>query len=342
MSSYKLVYEGLTADCCETHTSQQLKQAFKLSSEQVTRLLQNPGTIIKRNISKPKARELKLALAKFSVQSSIIATPNDAASPKSSLADQASRRQLALQPLAEEARKSIGLQQTLALETQDTCPKCQQPLSPSQQQRDSCPACGIVFAKFKALALPSVIEGGNDKPLTAKRYGIAATVNKHSRTEPAAPPFKLSGILVIALVGLLLLGLQYIGDYRQQQRLSLPGIQVMSVDSVDKLQQLLVPGHITIIDFYSEKCGICKRRSHNLELLAAKNADLVIRRFNVTDGKAFQQAAKTYGLNDPVRHARIYDAEGKLQFIDKGDDQYYATQFIRRWSLRDERPAFKS
>jgi len=341
MQNHQLIFEGLSPNSCKDTVAQQLKRTFKLSAQQVQKLLLSPGTPVKRNISKPKARELKLALAKLSVLTRIEVSPVDPSRPTTttrtglvpnptlSLAPQAGH------PTTGEPQKIDG-----------DCPNCQQSLNVSEQQRDSCRHCGVVFTKFyKRLELNQLET--QQEPLdselhpSGRRYGVAAAEQAHNhQASTTKPSFGVSGALILVLAGLLVLGLQYLGERNLQQRLSMPGIQLLAIDDVDSLDQLPMKGHITIVDFYSQKCGVCRRRSHNLELLAAKNADLVIRRFNVTESKDFQQASRRYHLSSLVRHARIYDEEGKLRLIDKGKDQYYASQFISRWSLLDERPAF--
>ena len=78
----------------------------------------------------------------------------------------------------------------------------------------------------------------------------------------------------------------------------------------------LVPGKITIVDFYSEYCPPCMRIAPALEKLAASRSDLVVRKLDINRPGVrgidwSSPLAQQYGLNS-IPHFKIYDTQGQL------------------------------
>ncbi len=75
------------------------------------------------------------------------------------------------------------------------------------------------------------------------------------------------------------------------------------------LSSLLVPGKITIIDFYAQWCGHCRVISPKLEKLARKYKDVYLRKVNIKNWKT--PVVKQFQIKG-VPNVRIYDRDGKM------------------------------
>ena len=76
-----------------------------------------------------------------------------------------------------------------------------------------------------------------------------------------------------------------------------------------KLESLLVPGRITIIDFYAHWCGPCVKISPKLEKLARKHKDVYLRKVNIVNWKT--PVVKQFKIRS-VPHVRVYDEDGNM------------------------------
>jgi len=90
------------------------------------------------------------------------------------------------------------------------------------------------------------------------------------------------------------------------------------------LADYLVPGKITVFDFYSEYCPPCMRIAPELEKLHARRADLVVVKVDINrpDHKGIDwqsPVARQYDLHS-IPHFKIFGPDGKLQV--EGDDAY--------------------
>lgn len=333
MQYYKVIFEGISTNITEETANENLVKLFKLSPEKASKLLATPGATVKRNITKPKARELKLALAKISVHSRIEEDQQATPPPKKDLATAAALQQI-------------------KLDTQATnCPKCNEPST----QSDSCHQCGLIFAKYEA-------QQAADPRNKIKRYGIAAAEEKHQQSTPPQTESPKSNLRtpLVAMVILMCVGvmayswnqdspppdsgelsLQELEEQRSKlgHKHERSGIVHLSIDKVDSLQALAIPGEITIVDFYDERCGSCNRRSDDLQSLVQKVPSAKIRRFNISRNELHQKAQQKYQLFDvPVRHARIYDESGKLRLVDRSEEDRPASKLIHRWAFFGESP----
>jgi len=85
------------------------------------------------------------------------------------------------------------------------------------------------------------------------------------------------------------------------------------------VNDLAEPGHITVVEFYTESCGACRRlRGHYNKLLPLR-PDLVVKRVKMPDRWSVQWARRQFHLNigaTPFIH--IYDASGELIAADDG------------------------
>lgn len=97
-----------------------------------------------------------------------------------------------------------------------------------------------------------------------------------------------------------------------------------------EVRTLLVPGKITVIDFFSPFCAPCMHLAPLLEQLADKRSDLAVQRLNINRpgvrGIDWQSPlVKQYRLKS-VPHFMIFSPEGKLLA-----DGQPAAQQLQRW-----------
>ncbi len=104
---------------------------------------------------------------------------------------------------------------------------------------------------------------------------------------------------------------------------NLPGLSV-------KIEDHLVPGKVTICEFFSNRCGPCVQMAGIMESLARNRPDLAIRRFDID--RVGQQSidfgsplAQQMGLH-VVPYFRIYDAQGRLLAQERN-----ARELVKEW-----------
>jgi thiol-disulfide isomerase/thioredoxin len=107
-------------------------------------------------------------------------------------------------------------------------------------------------------------------------------------------------------------------------------VQVVSHGQQIDLQQFLVPGKTTVIDFYSEFCGPCKALSPRLEDLVGREPDLYLVKVDINrpgvQGIDWDSpVAKQFALRG-IPHLKIYGPDRQL--ISEGDQ---AQQTLEAW-----------
>ncbi|MBU1086266.1 MAG: thioredoxin family protein [Candidatus Omnitrophica bacterium] len=75
------------------------------------------------------------------------------------------------------------------------------------------------------------------------------------------------------------------------------------------VDQILVPGKITIIDFYADWCPPCKKLSPFLEKLAKSDKDVYLRKVNII--KWGTPVTKQFSINS-VPDVRVFDRYGRM------------------------------
>jgi thioredoxin 1 len=76
------------------------------------------------------------------------------------------------------------------------------------------------------------------------------------------------------------------------------------------VEQVLVPGKITVVDFYAEWCAPCKVLEKQLRAEIDGEARIAVRKIDVTTGEA-EAVIAAYGVRN-LPHVRIYGPDGKL------------------------------
>ena len=79
------------------------------------------------------------------------------------------------------------------------------------------------------------------------------------------------------------------------------------------IAKLVVPGKITIVDFYGDWCGPCHVLETRLERFMQSRKDIALRRVNIGkwDNEAAKQATKEFHA-EALPYIRLYDAHGKF------------------------------
>jgi copper chaperone CopZ len=77
--------------------------------------------------------------------------------------------------------------------------------------------------------------------------------------------------------------------------------------------KLIVPGKVTIVDFYGEWCGPCKVLEARLQHLMQGKGNLALRRVDIGkwDNEAAKQATHEFSA-EALPYIRLYDARGKF------------------------------
>ncbi len=75
------------------------------------------------------------------------------------------------------------------------------------------------------------------------------------------------------------------------------------------LRDVLVPGKITLVDFYADWCGPCKKLAPYLEHLAKKDPDVYLRKIDIV--KWGTPVTLQYGIRS-IPDVRVFDRNGRM------------------------------
>jgi len=75
------------------------------------------------------------------------------------------------------------------------------------------------------------------------------------------------------------------------------------------LTEVVVPGKVTIVDFYADWCGPCRRISPHLEQLAKSDPQVFLRKIDIVDWKT--PVVQQYNIHS-VPNIRVFDRRGKM------------------------------
>lgn len=93
-------------------------------------------------------------------------------------------------------------------------------------------------------------------------------------------------------------------------QLNRPGVPV-------DVEAQLVPGYVTVVDFWGEHCGACTVVGGMLAVQTALEPRVLIRKVDVGDG--FTAVAKAYEIG-ALPHYRVYDKHRRLRYYLTGND----------------------
>jgi hypothetical protein len=92
------------------------------------------------------------------------------------------------------------------------------------------------------------------------------------------------------------------------------------------LDEHLVKGYVTVVDYWGEHCGACVVVGGMLAVGVAQQDRVLIRKIDVCDG--FSQVAKDHDIG-ALPHYRIYDKKQRLRYDLVGNDCVKASDIAR-------------
>jgi thiol-disulfide isomerase/thioredoxin len=72
---------------------------------------------------------------------------------------------------------------------------------------------------------------------------------------------------------------------------------------------LLVPGKITVVDFYADWCGPCKQMAPVLDKLVSGKSDVVLKKIDIVNWDS--AVAKKYDITS-IPNVRVFDKQGRM------------------------------
>jgi thiol-disulfide isomerase/thioredoxin len=92
------------------------------------------------------------------------------------------------------------------------------------------------------------------------------------------------------------------------------------------LEAALVPGHVTLVDFWSESCGACIPVAGRIAVAIAHDDRIVVRKIDVGDG--FTPVARAYDIG-ALPQWNVYDRHRRLRYVLRGSDCLRAPALAR-------------
>jgi len=94
-------------------------------------------------------------------------------------------------------------------------------------------------------------------------------------------------------------------------------VEVISHGAQVDINQHLAFGNVTVIDFYADWCGPCKRLSPSLEQMARSDPDIALRKIDIVNWRtAVARQFKIYS----IPQVKVYDRSGHLVGTVRGVD----------------------
>lgn len=98
------------------------------------------------------------------------------------------------------------------------------------------------------------------------------------------------------------------------------------VDVTGSLEDALVEGRVTLVDFWGEWCGACITVAGHIAVAIAKDDRIVVRKVDVGDG--LTPIAKQYEVSK-LPHWNVYDRHKRLRYRLLGDSVLRAPALAR-------------
>jgi len=75
------------------------------------------------------------------------------------------------------------------------------------------------------------------------------------------------------------------------------------------IKSVLIPGKVTVVDFYADWCGPCRAIAPHLEALAKEDAEVFLRKIDIVNWGT--EVVKQYSIRS-VPNIRVYDRNGNV------------------------------
>jgi thiol:disulfide interchange protein len=108
-----------------------------------------------------------------------------------------------------------------------------------------------------------------------------------------------------------------------------PDIAVVNQPGEDVvIEDVLVAGKVTVVDFYADWCGACKVIERNLvPILEREPTAIALRKIDIKD--AYTPVARRYGI-EMLPHVRVFTASGELHRILVGNAAMSTPEIAQR------------
>lgn len=104
-------------------------------------------------------------------------------------------------------------------------------------------------------------------------------------------------------------------------------VQLNQPGAIVDIERSLVPGYVTVVDFWAESCGACHVVGGMLAIGVALEDKVLIRKVDV--GDSFTPVAEAYKVG-ALPHYRVYDKHGKMRYMLVGNDCLKAPEIAKQ------------
>jgi hypothetical protein len=105
-----------------------------------------------------------------------------------------------------------------------------------------------------------------------------------------------------------------------------PPAKTAAVPSGRSIEDALVPGYVTIVDFWSASCQACAVVDQKISEPIAREHAVVVRKVDVGDGDT--PVARAYAVS-ALPHFNVYDRARRLRYVLVGGDCLRAPELAR-------------
>jgi thiol-disulfide isomerase/thioredoxin len=102
--------------------------------------------------------------------------------------------------------------------------------------------------------------------------------------------------------------------------------QLNTTGAMVDVKAALVPGYVTIVDFWSESCAACTEVHAKVAAGIASETKVIVRKIDVGDG--FTEVAHAYDIG-ALPHYNVYDPKQRLRYVLVGGDCLRAPALAR-------------